>query len=141
MLSTLMSNLKGMVYCCLLDENWTMVFVSDGCVGLTGYNADDLLFNHRITYEALTFKDDRVWVRDSIHGAVKIGEQFELEYRILHADGSIRWVQENGGPLLNESGELEALEGFIQDITCRKQSEQLVKLELSMNLVKTIFIL
>ncbi len=124
MLSTLMSNLKGMVYCCLLDENWTMVFVSDGCKGLTGYETVDLLFNHRITYEALTLAEDRAWVRDSIESAVKIGEQFTLEYRIQHADGNIRWVQENGGPLLNENGELEALEGFIQDITCRKQSEQ-----------------
>ncbi|MGZ4969447.1 MAG: bifunctional diguanylate cyclase/phosphodiesterase [Methylobacter sp.] len=124
MLSTLMSNLKGMVYCCLLDENWTMVFVSDGCKGLTGYDGEDLLFNHRITYEALTFKDDRVWVRDKIECAVKVGEHFDVEYRIAHADGNIRWVQESGGPLFNEKGELEALEGFIQDITRRKQSEQ-----------------
>ena len=63
MLSTLISNLKGMVYCCLLDENWAMVFVSDGCRGLTGYDTEDLLFNHRITYEALTLEDDRAWVR------------------------------------------------------------------------------
>jgi len=124
MLSTLMSNLKGMVYCCLLDENWTMVFVSDGCKGLTGYDTEDLLFNHRITYEELTLEDDRTWVRDSIEGAVRIDEQFDLEYRIVHADGSIRWVQESGGPLFNEKGELEALEGFIQDITRRKHSEQ-----------------
>ena len=59
MLSILMSNLKGMVYCCLLDENWTMVFVSDGCKGLSGYDSEDLLFNRRITYEALTLEDDR----------------------------------------------------------------------------------
>jgi diguanylate cyclase (GGDEF)-like protein/PAS domain S-box-containing protein len=124
MLSTLMSNLKGMVYCCLIDENWTMVFVSAGCKDLTGYNVDDLLLNHRMTYEALTLPDDRAWVRDEIEGALKIGEHFDLEYRIVHADGSIRWVQENGGPLYNEDGELEALEGFIQDITRRKHSEQ-----------------
>ncbi|WP_333876012.1 putative bifunctional diguanylate cyclase/phosphodiesterase [Methylobacter sp.] len=124
MLSTLMSNLKGMVYCCLLDENWTMVFVSDGCKEITGYDGEDLLFNHRISYEALTLEDDRVWVRDKIESAVSIGEQFDVEYRITHADGDIRWVQEIGGPLFNEIGELEALEGFIQDITRRKQSEQ-----------------
>jgi diguanylate cyclase (GGDEF)-like protein/PAS domain S-box-containing protein len=127
MLSMLMSNLKGMVYCCLLDENWTMVFVSDGCKGLTGFDAEALLFNQQITYEALTFEDDRAWVRDRIEGVVKNGEHFDLEYRILHADGNIRWVHENGGPLFNENGELEALEGFIQDITCRKQSEQLAQ--------------
>ena len=127
MLSTLMSNLKGMVYCCLLDENWTMVFVSDGCQGLTGYDAEELLFNQRITYEAVTLADDRVWVRKRIEDAVRTSEHFDVEYRITHADGSIRWVQESGVPLFNENGELEALEGFIQDVTLRKQSEQLAE--------------
>ncbi|NOT11903.1 MAG: EAL domain-containing protein [Methylococcaceae bacterium] len=127
MLSTLMSNLKGMVYCCLLDNYWTMVFVSDGCEDLTGYSPEDLLFNHRISYEALTLEDDRTWVRERIESLVQHGERFDLEYRIMHSDGSIRWVQESGGPLFNEEGKLEALEGFIQDVTRRKHSEQVAQ--------------
>ncbi|WP_446810918.1 putative bifunctional diguanylate cyclase/phosphodiesterase [Methylomonas sp. 2BW1-5-20] len=127
MLSTLMSNLKGMVYCCLVDEHWTMAFVSEGCQELTGYAAEDLLFNRHITYEALTLEDDRAWVRDLINAAASSGDHFELEYRIKHADGGIRWVQESGGPLFNDMGELEALEGFIQDITRRKHSERLAQ--------------
>ena len=56
MLSTLMSNLQGMVYCCLLDADWTMVFVSDGCSALTGYSPEDLLFNHIISAGCRQFK-------------------------------------------------------------------------------------
>lgn len=127
MLSTLMSNLNGMVYCCLVDAHWTMVFVSDGCQALTGYAADDLLFNRRITYEKLTLADDRNWVREHINAAALSGDQFELDYRIKHANGSIRWVRESGVALFNDHGELEALEGFIQDITAHKHSEQLAR--------------
>lgn len=127
MLSTLMSNLKGMVYCCLVDEHWTMVFVSEGCQALTGYTPDELLFNRRITYATLTLEEDRVWVREHIDAAALSGEQFELDYRITHADGNIRWVRESGVALFNDNGELEALEGFIQDITAHKQSEQLAR--------------
>jgi diguanylate cyclase (GGDEF)-like protein/PAS domain S-box-containing protein len=127
MLSTLMSNLNGMVYCCLFDAYWTMVFISDGCVGLTGYFVDDLLFNRRITYETLTHEDDRVRVRESIDKAVAGKKHFEVEYRILHADGNIRWVHESGCPIFSENGELEALEGFIHDVTARKHSEQLAQ--------------
>ena len=125
MLSTLMSNLKGMVYCCLLDEHWTMLFVSEGCLELTGYPFEDLLFNYSISYELITYEDDRQWVREQIELAISQKKQYGLEYRIKHADGSIRWVSESGCPLFNEQGEFEALEGFIQDITVRKQSEQL----------------
>jgi diguanylate cyclase (GGDEF)-like protein/PAS domain S-box-containing protein len=127
MLSSLMSNLKGMVYCCLVDEYWTMAFVSEGCQALTGYAVDDLLFNRSISYEGLTLEDDRAWVREHINAAALTGQQFELDYRIRHANGSIRWVRESGVPLINDQGELEALEGFIQDITSQKQSEQLAR--------------
>ncbi|POZ51444.1 bifunctional diguanylate cyclase/phosphodiesterase [Methylovulum psychrotolerans] len=124
MLSTLMSNLKGMVYCCLPDENWTMLFVSDGCRRLTGYDTEDLILNQRISYEELTYSDDRAWVRTLIENALHRRERFELEYRIVHADGTIRWIQESGSPLFDGNGVLLALEGFIQDVTRHKQSEQ-----------------
>lgn len=125
MLSTLMSNLKGMVYCCLLDADRTMVFVSDGCLALTGYKTQELLYNQRTSYEMLTNTDDRGWVRELIENASKLSQHFELEYRITHANGEIRWVHESCLPLFNEDHELVALEGFIQDISERKRSEQL----------------
>lgn len=125
MLGALMRNLKGMVYCCLPDEHWTMVFVSDGCLGLTGYAAEDFLFNKKITYEEMTFVDDRAWVRKRIEKSILLGENFEVDYRITHADGNLRWVHESGGPIFNEHGGLEALEGFIRDITQHKQNELL----------------
>jgi diguanylate cyclase (GGDEF)-like protein/PAS domain S-box-containing protein len=123
-LGTLMSNLRGMVYCCLPDRHWSMVFVSDGCTKLTGYQPDDLLFNRTVSYEELTFAEDRQSVRVIIEQAIANGGHFELEYRITHRSGDVRWVYESGMPLFSDSGELLALEGFIQDISRRKRSEQ-----------------
>ena len=124
MLDSLLDNLEGMVYCCLYDENWTMVFISQGSHGLTGYAPSDMLYNKRISYEQITHPADRTWVRSRFAEVAAAGKAFEAEYRIVHADGGIRWVLERGLPLFNESGEVEALEGFIQDITLRKRSEE-----------------
>jgi diguanylate cyclase (GGDEF)-like protein/PAS domain S-box-containing protein len=123
MLDSLMSSLEGMVYCCLHDAHWTMVFVSQGCQGLTGYPSESLLHNRQISYELLTLEEDRQLVRTRINQAIQLQQQFEIEYRILHADGSIRWVLERGQPVFNAEGEIEFLEGFIQNITPRKRSE------------------
>jgi diguanylate cyclase (GGDEF)-like protein/PAS domain S-box-containing protein len=124
MLDALMDNLDGMVYCGLYDPEWTMTFVSKGCQDLTGYSTDDLIFNKRISYEKVTHEDDRTFVRNAISQAIEQGNRFEVEYRIRHADGHIVWVSERGNPIYNELNEIQAIEGYIQNISHRKNVEQ-----------------
>lgn len=50
-LDTLVNNLEGMAYRCLLDTHWTMRFVSQGCHKLTGYDALELIDNQTISWE------------------------------------------------------------------------------------------
>ncbi len=120
----LMHNLEGMLYCCLYDQDWTMVFVSNGCKELTGYDPEDLLHNQYISYENITFDEDRAIVRDTIKKALSEGNRYEVEYRINHADGNVIWVLERGNPIYNDAGVVIALEGYIQNITKRKSIEQ-----------------
>lgn len=122
MLWTLLANLDGMVYRCREDAYWTMEFVSQGCHRLTGYHAEELLFNGKVSYESLTVPEDRAHVREVIKAALSQRERFDIEYRITHADGSTRWVWERGAGLFSANGKLLAIEGIIQDITARKQA-------------------
>lgn len=125
LLSTLLANLEGMVYRCRLDEHWTMEFVSEGCFALTGYTEEDLLFNSRISYEQITHSDDRQHVRDTILEAVRNNRRFDIEYRIVRADGSIRYVWERGTNISHDT--FDILEGFIQDVTERKQADEALR--------------
>jgi diguanylate cyclase (GGDEF)-like protein/PAS domain S-box-containing protein len=123
-LDSLLKNMEGMAYCCLMDAHWTMLFISDGCYELTGYRPDELLHNGRTSFEELTLAEDRARIRQIVDEAISRRERFEIEYRITTIDGQIRWVNERGTGIFNPQGEVEALEGFIQDITQRKLSEQ-----------------
>ena len=127
MLQTLLGNLDGMVYRCRDDASWTMEFVSDGCRRLTGYDPSDLLLNNRVSYEAITHRDDRARVRGEIHTGLKLQGRFDVEYRIEHASGEVRWVWERGSGVYGTAGELLAIEGLIQDITARKESSQALR--------------
>ena len=69
MLKTLIANIDGMVYRCHNDSQWTMEFVSDGCLAVTGYRAEDLIFNRTISYEHLTHPEDRLRVRSSVNAS------------------------------------------------------------------------
>jgi len=122
--ATLMSNLPGMAYRCREDEHWTMEFVSEGCFELTGYLADELVWNRATSYEALIHPDDRQMVRHTAEAAVRRREPFEFLYRITTANAEAKWVWEKGRGVFSPTGRLVALEGFITDITARKQAEE-----------------
>lgn len=123
-LNSLLSNLDGMAYCCLPDKDWTMLYISEGCVKLTGYSAEEFLTSGGITYEEITYEADRDELRETINTAIKKKQRYDAEYRIVKRNGEIRWVSERGQSIFNDEGKLEAIEGFIQDITERKANEQ-----------------
>lgn len=124
MLTTLMSNLDGMVYRCRNDEHWTMEFVSDGCYHLTGYRPEELLHNSHLSYKGLEHPEDRARVREEITAALLENRRFFVEYRIQCRDGEIKWVWERGVGIHDEAGNVITLEGFVENVTERKLSTQ-----------------
>ncbi len=126
-LSTLISNLPGMAYRCLNDQNWTMEFISDGCLELTGHISSDLIGNRVLSYNEVIHPDDRRFVWDDIQKALKEKQPFQLEYRIRTLVGKEKWVWEQGRGIFGDDRELLALEGFITEITDRKRLEEKLK--------------
>ena len=45
------------------------------------------------------------------------GEGYDIEYRIVRPDGSIRWVHDRAYPMSNASGDLYRMVGIAEDIT------------------------
>lgn len=127
MLSTLLSNLPGMAYCCRNDDLWTMQFVSAGCFELTGYEPEDLIENKRVRYSDLIDEEDRQRARTVIQAALLQRQSFRLTYRITTATGTTKWVWEQGVGIFSPDGSIEAIEGFITDITHRKLAEKQVR--------------
>ncbi len=122
----LLSNLPGMAYRCAHAPGWSMEFVSEGSLALTGYTPEEFTDGH-LTYEEIIHPDDRAAVDRAIRESVSKGEAFTLDYRIYSRDGKIRNVWEKGR-LVTETGDPEAkLEGFIMEITARVQAEEMLK--------------
>ncbi|MDP2861263.1 MAG: response regulator [Desulfobacterales bacterium] len=126
-LSTLMDNLPGMAYRCAKDKDWTMLFVSKGCVKLTGYQPDDLIGNNKIAFNDIIHPDDRKNVWDDVQLYISEKKRYQLVYRIVTALGDIKWVHEQGEGVYSPEGNLIFLEGFISDITKRMKADEEIK--------------
>jgi PAS domain S-box-containing protein len=120
---TLVANLPGAVYRCAADEDWTMTFLSDVIREITGYPASDFIDNAARSFASVIHPGDRAAVSRSIGAAVRRKEPFELEYRIAHADGSVRWVAEKGQPIIGPGGSVLWLDGAIFDVTEQNVAE------------------
>src|SRR6056297_397362 len=124
MLDTLLGNLPGIAYRCLNDENWTMLFVSEGCYSLTGYQASEIVKNKTVSFNDLIHPEDRERIQEVIRKALLADTHFEVVYRILRADKQECWFWERGIKIPAREGDCEVIEGFITDITPMKKAEQ-----------------
>jgi PAS domain S-box-containing protein len=122
-LSTLISNLPGMAYRCRSDANWTMEFVSEGSLALTGYGPADLMGNRTIAYGDLIHSEDKSLVWTLVQTALNENRSFEVTYRLVTGETD-KWVWERGQGVYDDAGQVVALEGFITDISERVMAEQ-----------------
>ena len=71
---------------------------------------------------AMVHPDDRAAMQ-AAHTAALSGTPMEIEHRIVHSNGDIRFVRERGELVCDERGQATALTGTVLDITIRKNAE------------------
>ena len=122
---TLMSNLPGMVYQCLNDPpSFTFTFVSEGCLPLTGYTAEELIHNNAVTFFDMIHPEDVAALEELNQKTLSVGLPLETTFRIVMKDGSIKWLWERSRVVeFNEDGTPLLLEGFYTDITEQRRLE------------------
>src|SRR3954468_2064959 len=125
LLGSLVRNIPGAYYRCAVDPDWTMYLIGEEIERITGYPAEDFVGNRRRSYGSVIHPDDRRRVEQTVDEAMAAGRQFELEYRVVTADGEARWVLERGCAVHGDGQEW--LDGIIFDITERRRIEEVAR--------------
>ncbi|MCY1081207.1 PAS domain-containing protein [Archangium lansingense] len=73
---------------------------------------------------ALVHPEERELVARTLEQTARERGEYQLEYRVLRADGRVRWQESRGRVLLDEHGQPTKLSGVVLDITTRKHAEQ-----------------
>lgn len=124
LVKTLISNLTGAVSRCLYDKYFTTLFYSEKIYDITGYRAEDLTGNRNVSFSGIIYNEDRERVGKEIDYCVKYKKPYSIEFRIMHKNGDIVWVQENGRPVYDNEGNILYLDGITTEITAKKIAEQ-----------------
>lgn len=113
---SLIANLPGIAFRCRLDQDWSMLFISDAVERLTGWSPDEFILGKK-TFAQLIHPDDRAWTSVKVQEMLDAEKAYMIEYRIIDRAGKEHWVSESASGVRNDSNHIEWIDGVIIDIT------------------------
>ena len=119
----LVEHIPAVVYLDPVNENDTSIYVSPQIRDLIGIEPDEWLTDP-YSWRRHVHPDDieRAW--EDYQEAYNNNTTLNHEYRMVHEDGTIRWVLEQAFPIDDENGSPWLIQGVIFDITERKKAEE-----------------
>jgi signal transduction histidine kinase len=102
--------------CFYCDGGISELYGIDPVQAAAGIKRQDFLAN--------VHDDDRVALRKTMAGGLVNSGDLELEYRIVHPDGSVRWVLSRGHTYFSSAGEPVRRTGVGVDMTTQRLLEQ-----------------
>ncbi|HCX22874.1 MAG: hypothetical protein CMB80_34255 [Flammeovirgaceae bacterium] len=129
-------NLPGVIYLCLNDESYSMIYLNDEVKRLTGYPKEKFIAGE-ISFVDLYHPEDSPQIISKVDDALANQEPFHITYRLrnVKTDNWV-WVEEYGQGIY-EDGQLISLEGVLLDITSKLEDQ--LRLEQSQANLKAIF--
>ena len=82
----------------------------------------DYLMKEPEAFIKSVFSEDRPTVLRAVERE-KSGEKMEIEYRVMHPDGSLRWIWDRAFPIFDDSNRVTKIAGISADITDRREAE------------------
>ena len=112
-------------YSALLSERPQIICFARRIEELTGYTADEILADRQL-WVNIVHPADRQRVSAAFTQCKDRGTPFEIEYRVIHKDGSLRYVIDEGEPVFDDKGQITEIEGIITDVSEFNRLENLL---------------
>ena len=126
LLRSLMATVPGAIYRSAWHAGHRLELITDEIERISGYPADNFIASARRTLISIVHPDDRDRVLGAVATVTDHEHPFVLEYRIVRADGELRWVLDRGQLVPGAGGRLW-MDGAIFDITERRMAEEALR--------------
>lgn len=98
------------------------IYCSDSCLQITGYDRQSFLDDPALLHSIIYPGDSEMFSRHKHRADEQISEQ--VVFRIIHKDGSIRWISHSCLPIFDDDGSFIGTRGSNSEITRMKEIEQ-----------------
>lgn len=112
----LINGLPAMIYRGRINREWSMEFVSQGCVALTGFEAAEVCASLS-GYGMMILPEYEEYIWQTVQQALLARMPYALVYRIRCADGSLKQVLEKGTGIFAHNGEVLGIEGLVVELS------------------------
>src|SRR5215216_2001537 len=126
LLRSLMATVPGAIYRSAWHAGHRLELITDEIERISGYPADNFIASSRRTLLSIIHPDDQERVMREVATASDDEHPFSQEYRIVRADGELRWVLDRGQLVSGFGGRLW-MDGVIFDITERRAAEEALR--------------
>jgi PAS domain S-box-containing protein len=126
LMRALLINVPGAIYRSAWHADHRLELISDEIERISGYPPANFVASAKRTLMSIIHPDDQERVKQSVSEATDHHEPFVLEYRIVRADGEIRWVLDRGQMVPGPGGR-RWMDGAIFDITERRAAEEALR--------------
>ena len=128
-LREIVESIPGVVYRTTFDELSSALYLSEPFEAITGHPSADFVETQARSFASLIDARDRAMFDREVNRAIEAGTSYEVRYRIRHATGETRWVNDRGWPKRDAAtGEVRYLSGVLFDVT--ELQEQQTRLDL-----------
>ena len=115
-------NVPVVVYSDLPDERFTCSFVSGRVEELTGYPSEEFLEKPEMWMQ-IVHPEDRAHLRQKAQEFREKRVPLDEQYRIVTRDDVVKWIRDTAVPVVGDGDEITRIDGFMEDITRRKEAE------------------
>lgn len=123
----LIQAIKGYIYTVKVENGFAVAtYHGEGCAEITGYTPEDHRHDRDLWFK-MVYDEDREAVTMHAAKALAGEEQPPLEHRIIHRDGSLRWVKSTIALNKDDYGRLLSYDGLITNISVRKSAEEALR--------------
>ncbi len=126
---TLIQDFAQYTYSVICNENGKVIstYHSPQCFEVTGYSSEEYQTNPNLWIEMVYYQDKEEVSRFFDELIKQDQHSGTIEHRIIHKDGSIHWIANSCTLQKNQYGKIIREDGFIIDITHRKQGEEAIR--------------